>query len=69
LIAKLNAALDALATQHTSAACQKLADFINSTQNYIDHGNVPAALGNSWISTANHLRNTIGCSGTSGNCT
>jgi hypothetical protein len=61
LIAKLQAAEDALAIGHTSTACQKLADFINSTQNYIDHGNISAAVGNAWISTAAHVRNTLGC--------
>jgi uncharacterized repeat protein (TIGR01451 family) len=61
LISKLNAAEDALAQGHPSTACQKLADFINSVQNYIDHGNISAAVGQAWISTAAHLRNTIGC--------
>jgi hypothetical protein len=67
LIAKLQAAEDALAIGHTSTACQKLADFINSVQNYIDHANISAAVGNAWISTAAHVRNTIGC--TSNPCT
>ena len=61
LVAKLQAAEDALAAGHTNTACQKLADFINSTQNLIDHGNISAAEGNAWISTATHLRNAIGC--------
>jgi uncharacterized repeat protein (TIGR01451 family) len=61
LIAKLQAAEDALAQGHTSTACQKLADFINSVQNYIDHANITAAVGNAWISTAAHVRNTLGC--------
>jgi hypothetical protein len=61
LIAKLDAATDAIAQGHTNTACQKLADFINSTQNYIDHGNISAAVGNAWISTAAHVRNTLGC--------
>jgi len=61
LIAKLNAAEDALAQGHTSSACQKLADFINSVQNYIDHGDILAAVGQAWISTAAHVRNTLGC--------
>jgi len=61
LISKLNAASDALAQGHTNTACQKLADFINSTQNYIDHGNLSASVGNAWISTASHIRNTLGC--------
>jgi glycyl-tRNA synthetase beta subunit len=61
LISKLEAAKDALAIGHTNTACQKLADFINSVQNYIDHGNVSAAVGNAWNSTAAHVRNTLGC--------
>ncbi len=61
LIAKLNAAEDALAQGHMSTACQKLADFINSVQNYIDHGNISAAVGQAWINTAAHVRNAIAC--------
>ena len=61
LVSKLQAAQDALAVGHTSTACTKLADFINSTQNLIDHGEISAAQGNAWISTAAHVRNTIGC--------
>jgi uncharacterized repeat protein (TIGR01451 family) len=61
LIAKLQAAEDALAIGHTSTACTKLADFINSTQNLINHGDISAETGNAWISTATHLRNAIGC--------
>jgi uncharacterized repeat protein (TIGR01451 family) len=61
LVSKLQAAQDALAQGKTNVACQKLADFINSTQNLINHGDISAAQGNAWISTATHLRNTIGC--------
>ena len=61
LVSKLQAAEDALAAGHTNTACTKLADFINSVQNLIDHGNISAAEGNAWISTAAHVRNTIGC--------
>lgn len=61
LIAKLNAAEDALNQGHPNTACQKLADFINSVQNNISHGDVSAAVGNAWISTASHIRNTLGC--------
>jgi len=61
LVSKLQAAEDALAAGHTNTACQKLADFINSTQNMISHGDISAAVGNAWISTAAHVRNTIGC--------
>jgi uncharacterized repeat protein (TIGR01451 family) len=61
LVSKLNAAQDALNQGHPNTACAKLADFINSTQNYINHGDISAAVGNAWISTATHLRNAIGC--------
>ena len=61
LVSKLQAAEDALAAGHTNTACTKLADFINSVQNLISHGDISAAQGNAWISTATHLRNTIGC--------
>jgi len=61
LVSKLQAAEDALAAGHTNTACTKLADFINSVQNLINHGDISAAQGNAWISTATHLRNTIGC--------
>ncbi len=61
LVSKLQAAEDALAAGHTNTACTKLADFINSVQNLINHGDISAAQGNAWISTATHLRNAIGC--------
>jgi hypothetical protein len=61
LIAKLNAALDALDKGHTNTACQKLADFINSVQNFINHRDISAAQGQAWISTAANVRNTLGC--------
>ena len=61
LISKLNAALDALAQGHTNTACQKLADFINSVQNFIDHGDISAAQGQAWINSAANVRNTLGC--------
>lgn len=61
LVSKIDAALDGLSKGHPSTACAKLLDFINSTQTYIDHGNISAAVGNAWISTASHVRNAIGC--------
>jgi len=61
LVSKLQAAEDALAAGHTNTACTKLADFINSVQTLINHGDISAAVGNAWISTAAHVRNTIGC--------
>jgi hypothetical protein len=61
LISKLNAALDAINKGHTNTACAKLADFINSVQNYVDHGDISAAQGQAWINSAAHVRNTLGC--------
>ena len=61
LLAKLNAALDAINQGKTNVACNKLSDFVNSVQTMISHGDISAAQGNAWISSANHVRNTIGC--------
>jgi len=61
LLAKLDAAKQAIQTNNQNGACAKLADFINSTQNFINQGVISAATGNAWISTANHIRNAIGC--------
>ncbi len=61
LLAKLNAALDGLNGGQTNVACNKLDAFINSVQNLISHGDISAAQGNAWVSSANHVRNTIGC--------
>jgi uncharacterized repeat protein (TIGR01451 family) len=61
LLAKLDAAIDGLNTGHTTVACNKLDAFINSVQTLISHGDISAAQGNAWINSANHVRNTIGC--------
>ena len=61
LLAKLNAALSAINSGQTSVACNKLVEFINNVQTLISHGDISAAQGNAWISSANHVRNTIGC--------
>jgi len=61
LLSKLQAAQDALAIGHTNTACSKLDAFNNSVQNLIDHGNISASQGQSWINSSNHVRNTIGC--------
>jgi hypothetical protein len=61
LISKLDAAKQHIQNGNQNGACSKLADFINSTQNFISHGDISAATGNAWISTANHIRNAIGC--------
>jgi len=61
LLAKLNAALDAINGGQTNVACNKLDAFVNSVGTLISHGDITAAQGNAWISSANHVRNTIGC--------
>jgi hypothetical protein len=61
LLAKLNAALSAINSGQTNVACNKLDAFINSVQTLISHGDISAATGNAWILSANHVRNTIGC--------
>jgi len=61
LLAKLDAAKQHIESGNQNGACSKLADFVNSVQNFIDHGNISAATGNAWISTANNIRNTLGC--------
>jgi hypothetical protein len=61
LIGKLQAALDAINQGKTNVACNKLADFNNSVQTLIAHGNISAAQGQAWINSSNHVRNNIGC--------
>jgi len=60
LLAKLNAALTAI-NGGGGNACAKLSDFVNNVQTLISHGDLSAATGNAWISSANHVANTIGC--------
>jgi hypothetical protein len=60
LLAKLNAALTAM-NGGGGNACAKLSDFVNSVGTLISHGDLTAAQGNAWILSANHVRNTIGC--------
>jgi hypothetical protein len=61
LISKLDAARQHIVSGNQNGACAKLADFVNSVENFISGGNLSAATGNAWISTANNVRNTIGC--------
>jgi hypothetical protein len=61
LLAKLNAALDGINQGKTNVACNKLSDFINSVENLVSNGSISAVQGNAWIDSANHVRNTIGC--------
>jgi len=61
LLSKLNAALSGINSGQQNQACAKLSDFINSVGNLVSGGSLPAATGNAWTSSANHVRNTIGC--------
>ena len=61
LLAKLDAAKQHIQNNNQNGACSKLADFVNSVQTFINHGDLSATTGNAWISTANHIRNAIGC--------
>lgn len=61
LLAKLNAALTAINNGQTNVACNKLSEFINSVATLVSHGDITAAQGQSWINSANHVRNAIGC--------
>jgi len=61
LLAKLTAALDAINQGKTNVACNKLSDFINQVGVLINNGSLSAATGNAWILSAQHVRNTIGC--------
>jgi len=61
LLAKLNAALNAINSGQQNVACNKLSEFVNNVGNLISQGSLTAAQGNAWISSANHVRNTIGC--------
>jgi hypothetical protein len=61
LLSKLDAAKQHIQNNNQNGACSKLSDFVNSVQNFISHGDISAATGNAWISTANNIRNTIGC--------
>jgi hypothetical protein len=61
LLSKLSAALQGLNSGQTNVACNKLSDFINSVQTLVSHGDLSSATGNAWITSANHVRNTIGC--------
>jgi len=61
LLAKLSAALQAINSGQTNVACNKLSEFINNVQNLVSQGSLTSTTGNAWISSANHVRNTIGC--------
>ena len=61
LVAKLQAALDAVNGGQTNVACNKLADFISQVTGYINNGTLTSAQGQPLIDSAAHVRNTLGC--------
>src|SRR5262249_12251856 len=61
LNAKLQAALDAINGGKTNVACNKLSDFIGQVTVFINNGTLTSAQGQPLINSANHVRNTIGC--------
>lgn len=61
LLSKLTAALDAINDGKTNVACNKLSDFINQVQTFINGGTLTSAQGQPLINSAAKVRNTIGC--------
>ena len=61
LNAKLQAALDAINQGKTNVACNKLGDFISQVTAFINNGTLTSAQGTPLINSANHVRNTLGC--------
>jgi hypothetical protein len=61
LLSKLSSALNGLNNGQTNVACNKLSEFINSVGVLVNNGSLSSATGTEWINSANHVRNTIGC--------
>jgi HYR domain-containing protein len=61
LRSKLNEALVAIDRDQKNVACNKLKDFINQVQTYINNGKLTSAQGQPLIDSAAHVRNTLGC--------
>jgi hypothetical protein len=61
LNAKLDQALANYNNGQTTSACNKLNDFISQVQAFINNGTLSSAQGTPLITSAQHLRNTIGC--------
>lgn len=60
LLAKLNAALQSIATGHTLTACNQLSAFINEVQAQAGK-KIAAADAAALIAVASHIRATLGC--------
>ena len=63
LLAKLSSALQGLNNGQINVACNKMAEFNASVQVLVNNGSLAAATGAAWISSSNHVRNTLGCTG------
>jgi uncharacterized repeat protein (TIGR01451 family) len=61
LNSKLDQALSGYNNGQMNTACNKLNDFISQVQAYINNGTLTSAQGTPLITSAQHLRNTIGC--------
>jgi hypothetical protein len=61
LVSKLNQALTSINSGNYNSACGKLGDFVTQVQNYINNGTLTSAQGQPLITSANKVRNTIGC--------
>lgn len=61
LVAKLQAALDAVNQNKTNVACNKLGDFISQVTGYINNGTLTTAQGQPLINSANNARAALGC--------
>jgi len=61
LVSKLNQALTSINSGNYSSACGKLGDYVTQVQNYINNGTISAAQGQPLITSANKVRNAIGC--------
>jgi hypothetical protein len=61
LVSKLQAALDAINGGQTNVACNKLNDFISQVTGFINNGTLTSAQGQPLITSANKVRNTLGC--------
>jgi uncharacterized repeat protein (TIGR01451 family) len=61
LVSKLNQALTSINNGNYSSACGKLGDYVTQVQSYINNGTLTSAQGTPLITSANKVRNTIGC--------
>jgi hypothetical protein len=53
--------LDGVNNGQTNVACNKLQDFIQQVQSFINNGTLTSADGQPLIDSAARIRNTLGC--------